>query len=79
MVTDETNATAKNEETVESSDLDVLVSLLGSERTTVAEEINEANGDTSVDVQDELDESRFMRIGIKKGAGTCVQYPSWQW
>ena len=33
--------------------LDVLVSLIGRERATVAEEVDEADGDASIDVEDE--------------------------
>ena len=54
VVTDETDAAAKDEQTVESTDLDVLVRLLGCERTRVAEEVDEADSNATVDVEDEL-------------------------
>jgi hypothetical protein len=54
MVANETNAAAKDEEAVQGSDPDVLISLLRGEGTTVTKEIDEADGNASVDVEDEL-------------------------
>ena len=54
MVANETDATAKNKETVEGSNLDVLVSFLASERATITEQIDEADGNATIDVEDEL-------------------------
>jgi hypothetical protein len=54
MVTDESDAASEDEQTVEGTNLDVLISLLGGERTTVTEEIDEADGDASIDIQDKL-------------------------
>ena len=60
VVTDEADAAAKDEETVESTDLDVLVRLLGGERARVAEEVDEADGDATVDVEDELQDTSVV-------------------
>lgn len=59
VVTNETNATTENKEAVESTNLDVLVSFLWSESTTVTEQVDEANGNATVDVEDELEEDRY--------------------
>ena len=53
MVSNETNAPAEHEQAVQGTDLDVLVSLLRGERSTVPEQIDEAHSDASIDVQDE--------------------------
>ena len=53
VVTDEADAAAKDEETVESTDLDVLVRLLRREGTAVTEQVDEADGDTAVNDEDE--------------------------
>ena len=42
----------RNVKTTVRAYLDVLVSLIGRERTTVAEEVDEADGDASIDVED---------------------------
>lgn len=49
-----TDAAAENEETVEDTHLEVVLSLLRGESTAVAEKIDEANGDAAVDVQDQV-------------------------
>lgn len=54
MVTNETNAATKNEETVEGTNLDVFISLFGGEGTAIAEQVDEADSNTAVDVEDEL-------------------------
>lgn len=61
MVTNETNATAKNEETVERANLNVFVGFFTGEGTTIAQKINEADSNATIDVEDKLelnDESR---------------------
>lgn len=54
VVGNQTDGTAENEETVEDTHLQVVLSLLGAERTTVLNHINEADSDTAVDVQDQV-------------------------
>jgi hypothetical protein len=72
MVSDETNAAAEHEQTVQSTNLkerqsaviasevdialylDVLIRFLGSESTTIAQQIHEANRDATINVEDEL-------------------------
>lgn len=80
MVTDETDATSENEETIEGTDLkdtsvgittipsnetnlDVLLSLLGGEGTAIPEKINEADGDATINIQDELSGIMSRRRG----------------
>jgi len=53
-VTDESDGSTEDEETVEGSDLEVLGSLLLREGTSAVEEITEGGSDASVDVEDEL-------------------------
>jgi len=50
----ETNAATKDEKTVEDTHLKVVLGLLGGESATVAEQVDEANGDTSINVQDQV-------------------------
>lgn len=54
VVSNETDAAAKDEETVEGPDLDIFIGFFRGEGTTVAQEVDEANGDTAVDVKDKL-------------------------
>ena len=54
MVTNETNATTEDKQPVERPNLDVLVRLFRGEGAAVPEEIDKADGDAAVDVQDEL-------------------------
>ena len=54
MVTNETNAATEDKQPVERPDLDVLVRLFRSEGAAVPKEIDKADGDAAVDVQDEL-------------------------
>jgi hypothetical protein len=63
VVTDEADTASEHEQAIQCSDLDVFLSFFGSERTAVAEEVNEAHSDTSVDVEDELKTSQ-MEEGI---------------
>lgn len=53
VVTDEADGATEDEEAVEGTDLDVLLSFLGGEGTRVPEEVDEANGYAAVDVEDE--------------------------
>jgi len=54
MMADETNRTAKNEEAIQGTNLDVFISFFRGEGTAIAEEIDKADGDATIDVQDEL-------------------------
>jgi hypothetical protein len=54
VVTNETNAAAENEEAVERANLDVLICFLTSESTTVTQQVDEANSNATINVQDEL-------------------------
>ena len=54
MVTNETNATTKNKQPIERPNFDVLVRLFRGEGAAVPEEIDKADSDAAVDVQDEL-------------------------
>ena len=50
----ETNASAKNEETIEDTHLQVILSLLGGEGATVSEKVDEAHSNAAIHVQDEI-------------------------
>ena len=54
VVADETDGATEDEEAVQGADLDVLVRLLGREGTGVAQQVDEADGDTAIDVENEL-------------------------
>lgn len=54
VVPDEPDAAPKYEQTVKRADLDVLVRLIRGERSTVTEQVDKADGDATIDVQDEL-------------------------
>ena len=56
VVTNETDAATKNEETIQSADFDVFVSFLWCEGTTVSQKVDEADGNTTIDVQNKLGE-----------------------
>jgi len=53
-VSNETNAATKNEETVKDTHLEVVLSFFVSESTAVAEQIDKANSDAAVDVEDQV-------------------------
>jgi len=55
VVANEANAATKDEKAIQRANLDVLVCLFPSEGTTVTEQVNKANGYTTVNVEDELD------------------------
>lgn len=50
----QTNAASQNEQTVEDTHAEVVLGLLGGEGTAVAEEIDKADGNASIDVQDQV-------------------------
>jgi hypothetical protein len=51
---DEPNTPAKHEQTVEGTDPDVLIGLLGCEGARVTQEVDEADSDATVNIEDEL-------------------------
>lgn len=53
-MSNETNATAENEEAVERTNLDVLVCFLTGESTAVAQQVDEADGNATINVEDKL-------------------------
>lgn len=53
-MSNQTNAAAEHEETVEHTHAEVVFGLLGRESTAVAHEVNEADGNASVDVEDKV-------------------------
>jgi hypothetical protein len=53
-VGNQTNGATKNEQTVEHTHLKVVLSLLGGEGTAVAKKVDEADGDGTVNVEDEV-------------------------
>ena len=65
MVTNETDATTKDEETVQRANLDIFICLFSSECSTVTEKVNKADRDATVDVENELD--ILVRLDIEPG------------
>lgn len=53
-VGDQTNGATQDEEAVEDAHLEVILSLLGTEGTTVAHEIDKADGNATIDVEDQV-------------------------
>src|SRR5271170_366515 len=53
-VGNQTDTTSEYEETVENAHLEVVLGFFGRESTTVAEEINKADSNTAVDVEDQV-------------------------
>lgn len=53
VVSNETDAATEDEQTIQCTDLDVFISFLRGEGTTITEEIDEADGNASIDVEDE--------------------------
>jgi len=53
-VCNQTNATTKDEQTVEDTHLKVVLGLFGREGTAVAEQVDEAYSDATVDVEDQV-------------------------
>jgi hypothetical protein len=54
VVGNETDGATEHEQTVEDTHAHVVLTLLGGEGTAVAEEVNKADGDTAVDVEDQV-------------------------
>jgi len=54
MVTNKSDAATKNEQTVQSTDLDILVSLLRSKRTAIPEQVNKADSNATINVKYKL-------------------------
>ena len=54
VVANEADAASEDEQTVERADLDVLVCFVRCECTAVAQKINEADSNTTIDIQNEL-------------------------
>lgn len=63
MVTDESDTPTKHKQTIQRSDLNVLIRFFRCEGTRVAEEINKADCDTTIDVQDKLKKGQSVLIG----------------
>ena len=53
MVTDEANAASEDEKTVESANADVFVCFILAKSAAVSQEIDKANGNAAIDVEDE--------------------------
>jgi hypothetical protein len=51
MMSDETNTSAENEDTIEQSDLEVFISFFPSESSRRSQQVDETNGNASIDVQ----------------------------
>lgn len=54
VVSNKTNATSENEETVQDTHSEVVLGFFGGESTGIAEQVDEANSNTSVNVEDEV-------------------------
>jgi len=54
VVGDEADGAAEDEEAVEDAHLEVVLGLFGGEGAAVAHEVDEADGDAAVDVQDQV-------------------------
>ena len=81
VVANETDAAAEDEQTVERADLDVLVGFFGREGAAVAEEVDEADGDAAIDVQDELERKKGSdkQNVVGRTERGDIQCPSWRW
>lgn len=67
MMSNEPDTPAEHEKPIERTDANVLVRLLTRERARITKEIDEADGDASVDVQDQLQNGAMsMRISSSK-------------
>ena len=65
VVADEADGATEDEEAVQGADLDVLIGLLGRESARVAQQVDEADGDAAIDVEDEL--RRSSVVDMKNG------------
>lgn len=54
VVGNETDASAEHEQTVQDTHREVVLSLLSGERTTVAHQVNKADGNATIDVEDQV-------------------------
>ncbi len=54
VVTNETDTTPKDEKTVQGTNLNVFVGFFSREGAAVPEQVDEANSDTTVNVEDKL-------------------------
>lgn len=54
MMSDETDGTTKNEKTVKAAETDQIVGLGACERPTRAKHVDEAHGDATIDIQDQI-------------------------
>jgi hypothetical protein len=59
VVPNETNAATEDEQSIQSTDLDVFLGFLECEGTTIPQEINKADRNAAVDVKDELDNHKI--------------------
>lgn len=73
VVSNEADATTQNEETIEGADLDVLVRLLAGEGAAVTKEVDEADSNATIDVQDKLE--RIINGGFAAQTRNHSQYP----
>jgi hypothetical protein len=69
-VGNETNGTTQDEKTIENADGQVLLGLLGRERSTLSEQVNEADGNATIDVQDQV---VFLRGGDGLNGNSVVK------
>jgi hypothetical protein len=77
MMADETDAATENEESVERSNLDIFLRLLGGKSTAITEQVDEANSDASIDVENEL--VLFQHSKNQTRGKQNSPYPSWTW
>ena len=59
-MTNKPNAPSKHKQPVQASNLDILISFFSRERTRISKQVDKADGDASVDVQDK---GIFLRCG----------------
>jgi hypothetical protein len=77
VVSDEPNATTKHEQAIQRANLDVLIGLFRCECTTVAQEVDKADRNAAVNVEnqlqkgmsDQLHDERVETYGIFLGSG----------
>ena len=54
VMRNETNTPTEHKQTIEDTHAEVILGFLGAEGATVTEEVDEADGDAAVDVEDEI-------------------------
>jgi len=69
MVTNEADATTKDEETVQRANLDIFICFFPSECSAVTEKVNKADRDATVDVENELD----ILVRLHTEPGKCEE------